>query len=126
MFKKIAVSLAVLAGMVLAGTGVASADSHTITVQPGDTLSELALQNGTTVEAIVAINGLGNPDLIFAGEQYEMPDNNDKIWLDYTDRYTGKMHSDLVTPIQAGWLAKHVASDVYYYAGGYTENTYAF
>ena len=37
-------------------------------VQPGDTLSELALQIGTTVESLAAANGIANPDLIYIGQ----------------------------------------------------------
>ena len=37
-------------------------------VQRGDTLSELALQWGTTVEYLAAVNGIANPDLIYIGQ----------------------------------------------------------
>jgi rare lipoprotein A len=37
-------------------------------VQPGDTLSGIALQMGTTVEHLAAANGIANPDLIYAGQ----------------------------------------------------------
>lgn len=37
------------------------------TIQPGDTLSELALRFGTTVNALAALNGISNPNLIYAG-----------------------------------------------------------
>jgi rare lipoprotein A len=37
-------------------------------VQRGDTLSELALQWGTTVEALAAANGIADPDLIYVGQ----------------------------------------------------------
>ena len=36
--------------------------------QSGDTLSEIALQTGTTVEYLAAANGIANPDLIYAGQ----------------------------------------------------------
>jgi LysM repeat protein len=42
-------------------------------VQPGDTLSQIAVKQGTTVQAIVAANGLTNPNLIFAGERLIIP-----------------------------------------------------
>ena len=35
-------------------------------VQPGDTLSELAFELGTTVEYLAAANGIADPDLIYA------------------------------------------------------------
>jgi rare lipoprotein A len=37
-------------------------------VQRGDTLSELALQWGTTVEALAAANSIADPDLIYIGQ----------------------------------------------------------
>jgi LysM repeat protein len=37
-------------------------------VQPGDTLSELALQLGTTVEYLAAANSIENPDLLYSGQ----------------------------------------------------------
>jgi rare lipoprotein A len=38
-------------------------------VQRGDTLSELALQWGTTVEALAAANGVADPDFIYVGQR---------------------------------------------------------
>ncbi len=40
-----------------------------IRVRRGDTLSELALKYGTTVEALRALNGIGGNNLIFEGQQ---------------------------------------------------------
>ena len=37
-------------------------------VQRGDTLSELALQLGTTVEDLAVTNGIADPDLIYSGQ----------------------------------------------------------
>ena len=37
-------------------------------VQRGDTLSELALQWGTTVEDLAAANGIADPDVIYTGQ----------------------------------------------------------
>lgn len=42
-------------------------------IQWGDTLSMLALQRGTTVEKLVAANGIVNPDLIYAGNTLVIP-----------------------------------------------------
>jgi len=42
-------------------------------VQPGDNLFRLALRYGTTVDAIVAANGLPNADAIYAGQQLVIP-----------------------------------------------------
>jgi N-acetylmuramoyl-L-alanine amidase len=43
------------------------------TVQPGDTLSEIAREQGTTVEALVAENGLEDPDHVAAGSTLDLP-----------------------------------------------------
>jgi len=37
-------------------------------VQSGDTLSEIAVQLGTTVEDLAALNGIMDPDVIYAGQ----------------------------------------------------------
>ncbi len=37
------------------------------TIQAGDTLSEIAEKYGTTVRALMALNGISNPNLIYAG-----------------------------------------------------------
>ena len=40
----------------------------TYTIQPGDTLSGIAAQYGTSVSNLVALNGIANPDVIYAGQ----------------------------------------------------------
>ena len=42
--------------------------AKTYTVKKGDTLSEIALANGTTVAKLVALNGIKNPDYIVVGQ----------------------------------------------------------
>ena len=39
----------------------------TYTIQPGDTLSEIAERFGTTVASLSALNGISDPNLIYAG-----------------------------------------------------------
>jgi len=39
------------------------------TIKKGDTLGNIARQNGTTVEELSKINGIKNPDRIEAGQQ---------------------------------------------------------
>lgn len=47
--------------------------NHTIyTVKRGDTLSELALKYGTTVQEIVRLNNIENPNLIFVGQRLRL------------------------------------------------------
>lgn len=46
------------------------------TVQSGDTLSEIASRYGTTVQELVAINNLANPNLIYPGESLRVLTNS--------------------------------------------------
>ena len=43
------------------------AEKKYYTIQPGDVLSKIAAANGTTVDNLVRLNGISNPDLIYAG-----------------------------------------------------------
>ena len=45
------------------------------TIQPGDTLSELAKRHGTTVAILATANLIANPDKIYAGREIWLPDN---------------------------------------------------
>ncbi|RIK23107.1 MAG: hypothetical protein DCC51_04165 [Anaerolineae bacterium] len=47
--------------------------TQTYVVQPGDTLSRIARQYGTTVEAIAQANNIVNPNLIFVGQVLVIP-----------------------------------------------------
>lgn len=60
--KKV-VSMALASSLALC-TGLGAA---AYTVQQGDTLSKIAKANGTTVEEILRLNNLDNPDMIFPG-----------------------------------------------------------
>lgn len=51
----------------------APAPAITYTVQPGDTLSKIARQFGSTVTAIAAANNIPNPNLIRAGQVLVIP-----------------------------------------------------
>lgn len=44
-----------------------------LVVEPGDTLSEIAVENSTTTQAIVDLNGLSDPDRIVAGQELRLP-----------------------------------------------------
>jgi LysM repeat protein len=74
--RRIAAPLAVVAAIVggLAGQVVASAGSYTI--GDGDTLSVIAANNDTSVDTLVALNGIADPDLIFPGDVLILPDSN--------------------------------------------------
>jgi phospholipase C len=43
------------------------------TVQPGDTLSQIAERFGTPVEALARANGIEDPNLVFAGQTLDVP-----------------------------------------------------
>ncbi|MHB8625231.1 MAG: LysM peptidoglycan-binding domain-containing protein [Aggregatilineales bacterium] len=45
----------------------------TYVVQPGDTLFRIALRYNVTVAQIAALNGIANPNLIFAGQTLQIP-----------------------------------------------------
>ena len=47
------------------------------TVKRGDTLWGIARRTGSTVEKIVAANNIKNPDLIYAGEVFLIPEKTD-------------------------------------------------
>lgn len=49
----------------------ANGPAHTVVV--GDTLGTVAQQYGTTIEALIALNDLANPDIIHAGQQIIVP-----------------------------------------------------
>lgn len=43
-------------------------------IQPGDTLTGIALANNTTVDTLMALNGLDNPDIISVGQALKLPE----------------------------------------------------
>ncbi|MCC2254227.1 LysM peptidoglycan-binding domain-containing protein [Ruminococcus sp. CLA-AA-H200] len=50
-------------------------DYITYVIQPGDTLSGIAQRYGTTVSALSSLNGISNPDLIYAGNTIRIPES---------------------------------------------------
>lgn len=82
--KKLAlVSGAVMGAMVIGATTANAStkiDQNHVRVEQGDTVSQIAKDNGTTVDAIVQANHLTNPDMIFVGDNLVLTpnaDNND-------------------------------------------------
>lgn len=65
--NKLLLSATAAAGFFAATTAVANAD--TVTVQAGDTVSEIADKYNTTVEEIQNLNQLENINLIYVGEE---------------------------------------------------------
>jgi LysM repeat protein len=58
-----------LSGMEL----IAEGSTKSITVQRGDTLGKIARDNSTTVDAIVKLNAIANPDRIYPGDVIRIP-----------------------------------------------------
>lgn len=61
----------------------------TITIRYGDTLSELAIEYNTTVERLVELNNIANPNLIYAGATLIVPtsDPSDTTMQIYVVQY---------------------------------------
>ena len=59
----------IYAGQVLKVKGATKAKTSTYTVKSGDTLSDIAVRYGTTTKALQSLNGITNPNLIYAGQK---------------------------------------------------------
>ena len=67
-----------------------------ITIKKGDTLSQIAINYNTTVQILVELNNIRNPNLIYAGNKLKVPvdcdiatdqnydENNEKEYQIYT------------------------------------------
>lgn len=53
--------------------GGSGADQRTYVVESGDTLSDIARQFDTTVQAIVRANDIADPDVIDVGQELTIP-----------------------------------------------------
>ena len=64
-----------LIAILLTATGVfrTYADGPTHTVQPGENLFRIALQYGTTVEALASANNISDPTHIYVGQVLTIP-----------------------------------------------------
>ena len=51
----------------------ASGRHPTTTVQPGETLADVAARHGVDADDIARLNGIEEPDLIFAGQVFKLP-----------------------------------------------------
>lgn len=68
------------------GSGSGAGDTVTYTIRPGDTLSGIAERFGTTTQTLAALNGIQNPDLIYAGQVIRVP-AGESAPLYYTIQY---------------------------------------
>ena len=65
-----------LAMTIIAGSlsiPAASANDRVVVVQPGQTLSQIAAEHGTTVARLVRLNDLADPDRIYVGQRLQVP-----------------------------------------------------
>lgn len=69
--------------------------SATHVVQPGESLSEIAVYYGVTMADLAAANGIGNRDYIYTGQQLVIPDGSDGYSSDLSSGGGGG--SDYVT-----------------------------
>ena len=60
-------------GSTSTGTSGAGGATSTYTVQAGDTLGKIAARYGTTVTALLQLNGLTNPDILAIGQKLMVP-----------------------------------------------------
>jgi hypothetical protein len=88
------------------GQGVHAADSHT--VRYGDTLSQIALSYGFTVDELVLLNGIEDPDLIITGEILQLGSNR----AESTHSYSGAWDTaESDEPSDDGWTDVEPAGD---------------
>ena len=64
------------AGASATATLASGTSGLTVTVSPGQTLSSIAAEHGTTVAMLEAVNGIVHPDLIVSGMQLHLPPAN--------------------------------------------------
>ena len=107
---------------VFASTAVANAD--TVTVKSGDTVSKLAKDYNTTVDAIVNTNKLSNANLIFVGQKLEIgeatqADNNQQAAQDQQSQQAAQdQQSQQVAPA----ASSQQATTNYNTTSNYTSN----
>lgn len=70
---------------------VVFAASAGYTVVAGDTLSELAKDNGTSISKLVELNGIADPDLILTGEVLTIPGSESQSHLVRTGETLGEI-----------------------------------
>ena len=71
---RITLALAALClGLGASGTAAAQAQTHVHTVQPGESLRDIANANGISAASVMAANSLRNPDLLQVGQSLVIP-----------------------------------------------------
>lgn len=97
--KKVLTTMATIGATVGFGATVANAD--TVTVQRGDTVSELAQKYHTTIDEIQKKNKLANVNLIYAGQQLQ---------INGTKQNAETVRNNVQTPKVVTSTAKNVAT----------------
>lgn len=62
------------AGLMLAPT-LGAAGPQWVVVNPGDTLFAIAARNGTTIDVLMRLNNLPNPNFVYSGQRLVLPDS---------------------------------------------------
>lgn len=93
--KTILVSASVVTGMFILGT---QANADTVTVASGDTVSKIAQEYGDTVNHIVSVNQLANPNFIQVGEKLQVGTSLQKNGTSGTSNgYSGVTNTGMTT-----------------------------
>lgn len=96
----------------------------TIIVRSGDTLSNIAYNYGTTVQSIVNLNNIQNPNLIFVGQRLIIPSTNNAVIDNSTKVYIVKYGDTLSniarrfnTTVQSIAIENNISNPNYIYVG---------
>lgn len=84
----LAITLFLLAAVLLTSVPSAWAQQQTHTVTSGETLSGIAVQYGLTVQQIASANGITNPNLIYVGQVLTIPGGSGSSGSSGTTSYT--------------------------------------
>jgi len=79
--------------------GNSAAKTATYTVKRGDTLTAIAKKYGTTVQKLVTLNGIANPDVIKVGQKLTVPAKTAAPAIKVGDvvQFTGRFHYPTAT-----------------------------
>lgn len=112
--KKLALVSGAMVGAMVIGATTANAstkiDQNHVRVEQGDTLSQIAFENGTTVDAIVQANHLTNPNMIFVGDNLILTPNADNNNNQSANVQPASQATDNVAPAQVTNTTNNQAS----------------
>ncbi|MEZ4521219.1 MAG: LysM peptidoglycan-binding domain-containing protein [Thermomicrobiales bacterium] len=74
--RKMALAAIVAALALAVASTVTGAATRAYSIVYGDTLNEIASKHGTDVATLVGLNDLGDPDMIIAGDEINVPDGD--------------------------------------------------